>query len=309
MDTLLSLIGYLILLVVVLAALYVLGTYLLFAYDRRLSRHGYLSPGYEECGDLPHGGSAFLSLLYEVICTSLCIFLYPLKWRSHKSASRVDVVYHRPILLVHGFLHNQSGWTWLRRQLRMEKLGPVYSLNLDTSHRSVEELASDIQKRVEEIEQETGQRQLILVGHSMGGVVASYYAEHVAEVGRVTDLITLGSPLDGTRPAVMSGRAQSARQIYPNSDLLKELAKCRAENREIRYYHVASLFDALILPTQSAWSGVPEERLMILPSHGHMRLLFSKRVACQLVAWLKVVTPITESQPVAEPTLALNTPA
>lgn len=295
METLLALIGYLVLFIVILSALYVLGTYLIFIYDRRLSAGGFLSPGYEKRGELPHGGSAIIALVYEIFCTALCILLYPLKWRRHRSAAKAEVIYHRPILLVHGFMHNQSAWSWLRRQFKMEKLGPVYSINLQPNGSSIEEFARQIALKADEIQRETGQNQLILIGHSMGGVVCSYYAEQIAEKGRVTDLITLGSPLDGSRPAVIPGKAACARELRPGSPLLTELAKRRAKSKGVRYYHVASLFDAMVLPTQSAWSGVPEERLMILPGHGHMRLLFSKRVACQLVAWLKVVIPAAES--------------
>jgi pimeloyl-ACP methyl ester carboxylesterase len=285
---------YLVILVFIASTIWVLATYLLFAYDRRLSQSGLLSPGYEERGGLPHGSSAFTAIVYEIFCTTISFLLLPFKKFKAKRPTEGHIRYHRPILLIHGLMHNQSGWIWLRRQIKLEKLGPVYTINLEPRHGSIEDFADQVAARAREIERETGQSGLILIGHSMGGLVASYYAEHLAPAGKVTDIITLGTPFDGTRPAFVSGRAICAMEMRPGSPLLQELRRKREQARDRRYYHIASLFDALVLPSQSAWSGVNEERLLVLPSHGHMRLLFSKRVAAQIVTWLKAVVPAQE---------------
>lgn len=295
MDAIITILWYAILVVFIGSTVWVLGTYLLFTYDRRLAQHGLLSPGYEERGELPHGGCAFTALLYEICCTSVCVFLLPFKWFRARKGSDGEIRYHRPILLIHGYSHNQSGWIWLRRQLKLERLGPVYTINLYPRRGSIEEFARQVAARAEEIERETGQSTLILIGHSSGGLVASYYAEHLAPAGKVTDIITLGTALDGTRPAVLPKGSSCLSEMRPGSTLLQELQRKRTKAKERRYYHVASLFDALVLPSQSAWSGVVDDRLLILPGHGHMRLLFSKRVAGQIVTWLKAVVPAQES--------------
>lgn len=301
MEFIFILFWYLVILVFLASAIWVLATYLLFAYDRRLAQNGLLSPGYEKQGALPHGSSACTALIYEIFCTAICVLLVPFKKLYAKRPSDGHVRYHRPILLIHGLMHNQSGWLWLRRQIKLERLGPVYTINLEPRHASIEEYADQVAARAREIERETGQSGLILIGHSMGGLVASYYAEHLAPAGKVADIITLGTPFDGTRPAFMSKQAPCTAEMQPGSPLLQELRRRKSQAKERRYYHIASLFDALVLPTQSAWSGVSEGRLLILPSHGHIRLLFSKRVAAQIVTWLKAVVPAQEREREAQP--------
>src|SRR5260221_11174004 len=90
-----------------------------------------------------------------------------------------------PILLVHGYRQNQMDWIWFRAQLKNQQVGPVYSINLSPPTASIADLAQLIQKKVKSIQEETQQSQIILIGHSMGGLVSSYYAEFLASPGKV----------------------------------------------------------------------------------------------------------------------------
>lgn len=66
---------------------------------------------------------------------------------------------------------------------------------------------------------------LLLVGHSMGGLVARAYLRRYGEL-RVARLITLGTPHRGSLLAHL-GIGRNARQMEPGSVWLRELAKPR----------------------------------------------------------------------------------
>jgi triacylglycerol esterase/lipase EstA (alpha/beta hydrolase family) len=63
---------------------------------------------------------------------------------------------------------------------------------------------------------------VILVGHSMGGLVARAYLQRHGE-SRVAGLVTLGTPHQGSRLAHI-GYGENARQMRPGSPWLQALA-------------------------------------------------------------------------------------
>ena len=192
-----------------------------------------------------------------------------------------------PILLIHGYRQNQMDWIWFRYQLKNQDLGPIYSINLHPATASIAQLAHLVKNKVQAIQQETGQSKIILIGHSMGGLVSSYYAEFLAEPSQVLSVITLGSPFQGTKLAAL-GCGQNVLEMAPHSKFLKEITE-RLQHSTVEYRHVASKIDNLIVPWQSALPPTPpkENDQLILDDHGHLQLLISPTVLDQVVKWLK----------------------
>lgn len=242
----------------------------------------------------PHerGSSTFFLLwiiLLEILATLRAVFLsIGLFWKRWDSELAVWQTPKRPILLVHGFCHNQTGWGFLRRRLAEAGLGPVYSLNLGGPFERIEVFAERVARKAARIEAETGIKELVLIGHSMGGLVSAYYTEHLAPEGKVTDVIALGSPLNGTLLGAL-GHAITAIQMTTGSPLTRDLTARMAANPRVRYYQVASTLDNMILPARAALVGDNAERQRMLDDHGHVMLIFSRRVADQIAAWLAPV--------------------
>lgn len=114
-----------------------------------------------------------------------------------------------PILLLHGSGFNQSEWLVGRRFLNRKEYGSVFSINYDglasnDPGKGIEDYAlGPVSAEVRRIKKLTGCDKVIVIGHSLGGLVAGYYAEHGAERDGVTveHVITIASPWQGT-PAV-----------------------------------------------------------------------------------------------------------
>lgn len=197
-----------------------------------------------------------------------------------------------PILLIHGYLHDSSAWVYHRRQLIKRKIGPVFVLTLRPLFASIQEYAKLVAKKKKEIEKKTGSSQIHLVGHSMGGLVASWYATHIASEEEVASVVTVGSPLQGTRMALF-GLGPNAKEMRRGSPFLQALGEAMRKKRSaIPFFHIGTKTDQLVLPYTCAFLDLEEEsvkkRSLLLEGVGHIGLLFSKRVSTILGdrAWI-----------------------
>src|SRR5436309_3431760 len=72
-----------------------------------------------------------------------------------------------PIILLHGYFQNRSGFLVIRRALRRNGFRHVHTMNYNVIGHAVEELASQLSVYVENILNRTGATRLHLVGHSL----------------------------------------------------------------------------------------------------------------------------------------------
>ena len=191
----------------------------------------------------------------------------------------------RPILLVHGYLNAGFVWMFLRKYLSKNGFGPVYTIDLGHPFQSIHSYALKVQQIARQIAQETGCIELTLVGHSMGGLVSCYYAAKFARVNSVLKVITIGSPLFGTRVAKI-GLGQCAREMEIGSEFIKEFHDAMEVRGDLQIYNIVSTVDEIVIPYSSAvFQSEPQNQLFI-EDIGHISLLFSKRVADQLCGWI-----------------------
>ena len=223
------------------------------------------------------------SLTFELFAFIAVFCLRPLHYLpGYRSATGARE--GRPILLIHGYMHNSSAWAYLKGWLSQEGIGPIYCLNLGYPFRPIRDFAEKVRQKAEQIEQETKRSDLILIGHSMGGLIAAWYATQCAP-GKVTDVITIGSPLAGTHMAKI-GLGPNAREMECQSEFLKEFQQAIQKNTFTRFYHIGTKTDQIIIPHRSSILEGSLERQFIVEDIGHLSLLFSSRVARRIHSWL-----------------------
>jgi len=111
-----------------------------------------------------------------------------------------------PILMLHGSGFNETEWIVGRQFLNKKEYGSVFSLNYDglisnDPRKGIDDYAKGkIREEIKRIKMLTGQDRIILMGHSMGGLIAGYYAEHCADADniKVEHVISIASPWQGT---------------------------------------------------------------------------------------------------------------
>lgn len=187
-----------------------------------------------------------------------------------------------PVLLLHGVLCNGAMWLdWLRR-LPACGLGPVYALSYGPPLLPIEAFADQTAARIDAILAATGARQLTLVGHSMGGLVARAYLQRYGGA-KVRKLVTIGTPHHGSVHAWMFPGACLA-QMRPGSAWLAAFNRDEGSAPPAPIVSLLSWHDSMVAPQKSSWlAGATNVELIGV---GHNALLADasvfERVAVEL---------------------------
>jgi triacylglycerol lipase len=158
----------------------------------------------------------------------------------------------RPVLLLYGFMSTRRVFEVLEHRLRRDGFC-VWSINLGGlmdafNTRGIDDLAELVQNKVERLYQRfPSMGPMSIIGHSKGGLIGTYYVKRLGGEARVKNLITLGTPHNGSPTAylgiVTHGLvSRSIWQLTPMSPFIKRL-KLGAFPREARLTSVASADD------------------------------------------------------------------
>ena len=222
-------------------------------------------------------GFALVAGEYLAFVTNF-VFISPFE-RCWMGADRLAAGASRPpLLLIHGYGCSRAAWWWLRR--RLEVAGwTVATVNLEPLWTDIDNYVDTVSRRVDEVLARTGASQLVLVGHSMGGLVArACLQRHGA--ARVCRLVTLGTPHGGSRLARL-GFGRNARQMEPGNPWLLALGGVAAPVGVVTIY---SRHDNYVVPQTNLLLPGAESR--VVDGVGHLSMLFSSRVLGELLAAL-----------------------
>ncbi|MFJ3303434.1 esterase/lipase family protein [Streptomyces sp. NPDC086549] len=156
-----------------------------------------------------------------------------------------------PVVLLHGFIDNRSVFVLLRRNLAQHGRQCVESLNYSPLTRDIRAAAELLGRHIEEMCERTGSRQVDIVGHSLGGLIARYYVQRLGGDLRVRTLVTLGTPHSGTHVVPLANAHPIVRQLRPGSEVIEELA-LPAPGCRTRFFCFWSEMDALMDPPETA---------------------------------------------------------
>lgn len=185
-----------------------------------------------------------------------------------------------PLLLIHGYQCNRGYWLWLRR--RLERAGwQVATISLHPVFEDIDGYVAQVARRIDEVCAATGAAQVVLVGHSMGGLVSRAYLRAHGNA-KVAKLVTLGSPHHGSRLAVL-GLGENGRQMIPGSDWLAGLNASGAVPLP-ETVSIYSCQDNYVMPQDS--SLLEGAKVVPLGGLGHLEMAFSPEVERVLLAEL-----------------------
>ncbi len=188
-----------------------------------------------------------------------------------------------PILLVHGYGCSRGVWWKIRRDL--EAAGhTIASVSLVPPYTSVGKLVPQLTQRIEEVCVATGAQQVILIAHSMGGLVCRSYLSRYG-ISQVAQLITVASPHQGSELARL-GFGQNAREMEPGSMWLRDLA---TDPVKIPFTSIRTPHDNYVMPQDNQRQ--PEAKDIELAGIGHLALLYSRRTSALLLRCCGKVKP------------------
>jgi triacylglycerol lipase len=182
-----------------------------------------------------------------------------------------------PVILVHGYLCNHRIWHRFVPALHA-KGHSVFPVNLEPVFTSIENYSTILEDAVKQATQNNPHQRVILVGHSMGGIVIrDWMRKHGSE--RVAGVITLGSPHQGTVLG-QTAMGANARQMAWRSPWLKALAASENQARRRLFRIAITLQDNIVFPQRlQQLPGVPAQHF---EGMGHLQMCLHPDV----LAWV-----------------------
>lgn len=190
-----------------------------------------------------------------------------------------------PVLLLHGYGCNSGYWSHLVPRLDAARISHA-SVDLEPLTGDIDGYAPLVEQAVDALRAATGADRVIIVAHSMGGLVARAWMR-ACGTGKVARVITLGTPHHGTCLAAFglglnAAQMRRAAQGRAGSGEPPECAWLRAlaggEDAEARAL-VTSIYshhDNIIAPQTS--SELPGARNLAFGGVGHVALGRNPRV-------------------------------
>jgi pimeloyl-ACP methyl ester carboxylesterase len=206
---------------------------------------------------------------YKVLASAAPrMMLYGLLVRDPAPA-RVDV----PVLLLHGVLCNAGVWVGMARFLKRCGITGIYSLSYGPPLASIEIFADQLHAKIERIVEATHASSVMVIAHSMGGLVVRAYARRYG-TARLACVVTIGAPHHGSMHAWLFFGASLA-QLRPGNPWLAELNGARLDP-DVRFVSVWSWHDSMVAPQTS--SELPGAVDVPLIGIGHNALLVEAEV-------------------------------
>ncbi len=158
----------------------------------------------------------------------------------------------RPVLLLYGFMATRRTFEVLEHRLRRDHYA-VWSINLGglfdafNTH-GIDVLAEKVREKIERLyTRHPSMGPMSIIGHSMGGLIGRYYVKRLGGDARVKNLITLGTPHNGSPSAywgILSHGlvSRSIWQMTPMSPFIRRM-KIGAFPQQTRFVSIYSKAD------------------------------------------------------------------
>ncbi len=184
----------------------------------------------------------------------------------------------RPVVLIHGFMGTRGSMYPLEKRLEEDGFC-VFSFNLGLINvRDIRTSAFRIHRKIEALLEQTGVKEIDIIGHSMGGLIGLYMIKKLGAHKRVKRFILLGSPVHGTWVA-LAGVATvglystSTWQLLPRSKFLDELHQGPIPDN-VEIHSVCAARDWVCPPSSTRLRGSEAHSINL----GHSSLVISAKV-------------------------------
>ncbi len=232
--------------------------------------------------------AAWVQSLLGEYWAGFVIFLFRQPWTRQAPGVLTSrgTVKRIPVVLVHGYMCNHRIWDPISDALRAQG-HDVFAVNLEPLFTSIDKYAPVVESAVQALLKHSGQSQVAIVGHSMGGLatrawIRSYGTAHWARV------VTLGTPHAGTQIPQHAPTPNGVQMAW-GSDWLQQLAATETPN-------IRNLFRIALTPQDNI---VYPQRAQVLPGItptvfegiGHVQMCLDANVIDWVQRELADVTP------------------
>lgn len=188
-----------------------------------------------------------------------------------------------PVILLQGFMGSSGVLKPLEKYLNERNWNVILLdlgyFNIRDIRESAERLLYEVERILDQYSDRFNFKQVDIVAHSMGGLIALYYIKQLGGHRLVRKLVSLGTPFRGTWAAILGIAAfglfsKGIWQLHPRSDFLKKLRSDFEHMNKVEILSIAAQYDSLIPPESCFLKGANNR---ILPL-GHAGLIMDERV-------------------------------
>ena len=277
-------------------------TYLIFWYEAANSSYGMTL-------DQQSDGKPFLWLLrgtLSSICSNVVVVcLFPLGfvknlWMPGPTGVPVGVkVDAKPdtkidttvvVVFIHGIYHNASAWAYYRWRLKRKGYSRIHAFSYNSWNTTFWGIYGKFESWMKQVERDCPGKELVMVGHSLGGLLAKTYA-HKRDESRssvIRRVITLGSPFKGSKMAVLGFGALAGSLRY-QGPLVRELEKYQPST-ELPCVAFYSPVDNMVLPTESMIPPAGWKQEQTVPM-GHVAALYHGPTFKRVLSYIEEAVP------------------
>ncbi len=231
----------------------------------------------------------FRECFYAVIYISCYppAFAARLLRREHMEFEPGELVKGKPlIILIHGLFGLPAHFWIMRRRFAARSIPNALVFEYNSFKGSPADNCARLRDFLLRVKAKTGMSEVILIGHSLGGLIAHEYAREYGNSGDVKAVVALGTPFRGTRLTALA-IMKKARGLHPSNPLFAEITTAKLNADFLSLY---SRYDQFILPyTNSEHPGADENREIDIC--GHTGFFFNKKVFKIILEWITRENP------------------
>lgn len=184
-----------------------------------------------------------------------------------------------PVVLLHGFASCARVMIPLERSLRRQLRRPVVRLPISPGAEDLRETTRRLDTALDDV-LPYGTGRIDVVGHSMGGLVATMLLKRLDRGRRVRNVVTLGTPHGGTplaRAALwfFGGLSPALWQMRPGSELLEELADLPVPTGS-QLTSIAGGRDRIVSAKRARVQPLAGHRNVVVDEATHVKLLMAR---------------------------------
>ncbi|SOB58375.1 PGAP1 family protein [Pseudodesulfovibrio profundus] len=190
-----------------------------------------------------------------------------------------------PILLVHGLFHNSSAWLVMKQRLRKAGYENLHTYQYNSFTGEFPQAVDGLQRKLDSLLQQSPSRKVILVGHSLGGLVIRAAVGNPRFWGKIAGMVALGTPHGGSDLARFGGN-RMARGLIPGREIMTMADG--APQPDCPKLAIFNPVDDFVFPLHTLLPPEGWSKKVCSPM-GHVWMLYSKEIADMLIDFLSEV--------------------
>ncbi len=194
------------------------------------------------------------------------------------------------VALIHGYLSSPTIFWLMRWRLKRNGIPNVVTFGYKSiGGESIEKYGELLRDFMLALRAETGARETVLMGHSLGGLIAHEYAAKQASEGEMRGIVALGSPFHGSRLAAMAITTMGM-SLRPANPIFAEIVRRGIDTPFLAVY---SRYDQFVLPYTNSEHPLADKNIEV-NGCGHSGFYFNGKVFKITLEWLKGVLKTEE---------------